>query len=211
MCRLLFISSKKEFNTSHHLNKFAEICSNSKEFQGHGWGCSYIINNEWIHYKNINPIWEDDLSKFAKTNRLIAHARSAFMDKDITIENNMPFVRDEYIFIFNGELHGVRLKSDGRTGADKIFNLIMRLNKNNMKNAIERTVRIINERSKYIKAMNFIIADKNHSYFSSLFNEDPDYFTLWMKEENDLNIVCSDPYLEEKDWIPISNNYIGEF
>ncbi len=63
MCRLLFIKSKTEFNISDHLKIFSEICKNSKEFQGHGWGCSYLVNNEWIHYKNIKPIWEDDTSQ----------------------------------------------------------------------------------------------------------------------------------------------------
>jgi hypothetical protein len=59
--------------------------------------------------------------------------------------------------------------------------------------------------------MNFIIADKNRTFISSLFNENPDYFTLWKKEDSDLKIVCSNPYLGEEGWIPISNNYIGEF
>jgi len=36
----------------------------------------------------------------------VAHARSAFEDKDIVVENNMPFTDGERVFIFNGELRG---------------------------------------------------------------------------------------------------------
>ncbi len=68
---------------------------------------------------------------FPTTKRLIVHARSAFQDKDIVVENNMPFYDDKYIFIFNGELNGVKIKSDGRIGAEKILillnDLIMRI------------------------------------------------------------------------------------
>jgi len=36
----------------------------------------------------------------------------------------MPFYRGERVFVFNGELRGVRLRVPGRIGAEKIFNLI---------------------------------------------------------------------------------------
>ena len=70
MCRLLFVQNKKQFNISEHLSKFASIAENSKEYQGHGWGCSYLDNYEWVHYKNIKPIWEDDIEQFGNSNRL---------------------------------------------------------------------------------------------------------------------------------------------
>ncbi len=44
----------------------------------------------------------------------------------------MPFYDDQFIFIFNGELRGVRIKADGRIGAEKIFNFIKRFNSDNM-------------------------------------------------------------------------------
>ena len=118
MCRLLYVNSKNKFSTAEFLSKFAEISKNSKEFQGHGWGCAYFQNGKWNYYKNVNPIWEDDLSQFGDSNRLIAHARSAFKDEGIAVENNMPFYDDKYIFIFNGELKGVKIKEDGKIGGN---------------------------------------------------------------------------------------------
>jgi glutamine amidotransferase len=182
MCRLLYIRSKEPFSIKNELQKFAHIAKQSKEYQGHGWGCAWIEGDQWKFYKNIQPIWEEDFDSFESTTILIAHARSAFRDKDIHIDNNMPFFRDNYIYIFNGELHGVKINETGKTGAEKIFNYILRFNKNNIHEAILKGVKIIKKRSRYIKAMNFIIADRNSAYVYSDFNEDPDYFTLNYKK-----------------------------
>ncbi len=211
MCRLLYIRSKKEFETKHYLEKFAEISKNSKEYQGHGWGCAYLVNGEWQHYKNISPIWEDDFNKFANTKRLIAHARSAFQDKDIIVENNMPFYDDKYIYIFNGELRGVRIKEEGRIGAEKIFNFIKKFDKGNAKAMLAKGVVQIKKRTKYLRAMNIIIAHKNDAVVSSNFSEDPDYFTMHYKNENGKTIICSDPFKNENGWGKIENNFTGVF
>ncbi len=211
MCRLLFVQNKKQFNIAEHLSKFAMIAKNSKEYQGHGWGCSYLVNNEWVHYKNIKPIWEDDPEQFGVTNRLVVHARSAFEDKDITVENNMPFHDDKYVFIFNGELRGVKIKAEGRIGAEKIFNFIKRFDKNGMALALPKGVGIINKRTNYIRAMNIIIAEKDKVYYSSLFNEDPDYFQMHYKRNDNELIICSEVYPDESGWYKIANKSNGVF
>ena len=211
MCRLLFVQNKKQFNIGEHLSKFASIAKNSKEYQGHGWGCSYLKNNEWVHYKNINPIWEDDIEQFGNSNRLIVHARSAFEDKDIVVENNMPFYDDKYVFIFNGELRGVKIKAEGRIGAEKIFNFIKRFDKAGMEQALPKGVNVIDKRSSYIRAMNIIIAEKDRVYYSSLFNEDEEYFQMHYKQGVDELIICSEVYPDESGWNKIDNNSNGVF
>lgn len=211
MCRLLFVESTTEFKIEDHLNIFAGICKNSKEFQGHGWGCSYLQNGNWEHYKNISPIWEDNLTQFPSSTRLIVHARSAFQDKDIRVENNMPFYDDENIFIFNGELHGVKIKAEGRIGAEKIFNFIKRFDNGDMNNALSKGVEIIIKRADYVKAMNIIIANKDQVFVSSNFNEEEEYFTMSYKKDDDQLIICSVPYPNENGWIKIENNFTGVF
>ena len=211
MCRLLFVQNKNEFSISEHLAKFALIAKNSKEYQGHGWGCSYLVNGDWIHYKNIRPIWEDDLRQFGNSNRLIVHARSAFEDKDIIVENNMPFYDDKYVFIFNGELHGVKIKADGRIGAEKIFNFIKRFNKNGMYESLQKGVDVISKHTSYIKAMNIIIAEKDKVYYSSLFNQDAEYFQMHYKQTDSELVICSEVYPNESGWNKIDNNSNGVF
>ncbi len=211
MCRLLFVQNKKEFGISEHLSNFSIIANSSREYQGHGWGCSYLVNDKWIHYKNINPIWEDDLEQFPNSKRLIVHARSAFEDKDIIIENNMPFNDDKYIFVFNGELRGVKIKADGRIGAEKIFNFIKRFDKDCMEKALPKGVEIVNKRTSYIRAMNIIIAEKDKVHYSSLYNEDEEYFQMHYKINDEELIICSEVYPNESGWSKINNNSSGVF
>ncbi|MDP3445415.1 MAG: class II glutamine amidotransferase [Ignavibacteria bacterium] len=210
MCRLLYVNSANQFEPSIYLKKFAEISKNSKEFQGHGWGCAYLQNGKWEYYKNVNPIWEDDFSKFPLTSRLIVHARSAFKDEGIVVENNMPFYDDKFVFIFNGELRGVKIKEEGRIGAEKIFNYIKRFYKGNTKEALAKGAEIINKKTSYIRAMNVILSDNGSSFVYSLFNEDEAYFTMHIKKENDLIVVCSEPFSGETGWEEIQNNSLTE-
>ncbi len=211
MCRLLYIDSEDEFSIEDYLSKFAGISKNSKEYQGHGWGISYIKDGKWKHYKNINPVWEDWLDQFGKTTRLIAHARSAFRDEEIVIENNMPFYDDKYVFIFNGELSGVRIKEEGRIGAEKIFNFIKRFDKGDIKVALSKGTEAIKKLTNYIRAMNIIIADQTSAYVYSYFNEDADYFTMSYLNTEGMKLVCSEQLPGLSGWTKIENNSLHEF
>jgi len=211
MCRLLYVNSRQEFQISDYLKNFADVAKSSREYQGHGWGVAFFQNSKWNHYKNIKPIWEDDFTQFGKSIRMIAHARSAFKDERVAVENNMPFYDDKYIFIFNGELRGVKIKESGRIGAEKIFNFIKRFEKGNATEALRKGTAIISKQSAYVKAMNIILTDDNAVYVYSQFNEDDDYFTMYRKIKNDSIMICSDPFNKKAEWEPIKNNSLTEF
>lgn len=211
MCRLLYVRSNKPFRMQTHLQRFTAICSSSKEYQGHGWGCAWQENGKWCSYKNINPIWEDNFTPFRTSTVLIAHARSAFRDRDIAIENNMPFLEDDVVFAFNGELHSVRIREQGKTGAHKIFNYIQRFNRFGLYGGLEKAVSLIGKQSTYIRAMNIILADPNQAVVATTFNEHPSYFTMYVKARNGQTIICSQPYAGENDWQPIANNTVKVF
>ncbi len=208
MCRLLLVKAETDFSITAELQRFAAIAEHSREFQGHGWGCSFLQNDEWHHYKNIKPIWKDDLNAFGESRLLVAHARSAFKDEGIVIENNMPFYDDRYVFIFNGELRGVKIAEQGRIGAEKVFNFIKRFDHGSMLEALARGTEIIRKRSKYVRAMNIIIAEKERSYIASFFNEDPDYFTLHATRTGDKRIVVSDPLAGGESWNKLPNGAV---
>jgi len=206
MCRLLAVKAERPFAVTPHLKKFALISRNSKEFQGHGWGCAFKDDQgDWKLYKNIHPIWEHDFVGFPATTLLVAHARSAFEDKDIVVENNMPFFDGRVVFIFNGELRGVRIRERGRIGAEKIFNFIKRFDTGDTRKALEKAVDVIKKRSKYIRAMNIIMVKDEAIYVSTSFNEDPEYFTMHYKEGAELTI-CSESYPFETGWQNLTNN-----
>jgi len=206
MCRILYARADAPFSITGLLRPFAAMARESREFQGHGWGCAWREDDGWRQYHNIQPVWEDDLEQFGETRLLLVHARSAFRDEGIVVENNMPFSDGESAFIFNGELRGVRIQSEGRIGAEKIYNYIRRFNKGDLCAATRRAVDIINKRSSYVRAMNLILSDGKQSCLSSGYSEDPQYFQMYRKQDVEIDLVCSRPLNEETDWNPIENH-----
>jgi glutamine amidotransferase len=208
MCRLLVVRSQDAFPPASHLEKFASIAKKSKEFQGHGWGCAWLDQaGLWQIYRNIRPVWEDDFSGIPSTTLLVAHARSAFEDKDIVVENNMPFSDGKAVFIFNGELRGVKIKEEGRIGAEKIFNFIRRFDSGDPLAALKKATAIIRNRTQYIRGMNIIMVKDRTIYLSTFFQGDPEYFTMHCKENREL-ILCSEPFPSEQGWMDIANDSV---
>ena len=167
MCRILHVRADTSFKISDWLQPFAQMSKSSREFQGHGWGCAWRDGENWHQYHDIRPVWEDDPEQFGSTRLLLVHARSAFRDEGIVVENNMPFSDGRSMFIFNGELRGVRIQSPGRIGAEKIYNYIRRFDKGDKLAATERAVDIIKKRSAYVRAMNLMLSDGERSYLST--------------------------------------------
>lgn len=210
MCRLLCIHSTQPIEVETHLNVFARLSRDSTEYQGHGWGCAWLEGGAWHLYHNINPIWEDDRPRIPDTHLFLAHARSAFRDEGICVENNMPFHDGTHVFIFNGELRGVRIKERGRIGAEKIFNYLKRFDKGDMLHAIQKGLEVIEKRTRYIRALNCIVASTNAAYVACRFNEDPDYFQLREKQTGQAHLVCSAPYPDEAGWRRIENGRVSK-
>ncbi len=211
MCRLLVVRSQEPFDSADHLAQFASIAKNSKEYQGHGWGCAWEDSQQyWQIYRNICPIWEDKFSQFPRTSFLVAHARSAFEDREIVVENNMPFSDGERVFIFNGELRGVKIREQGRIGAEKIFNFIRRFDSGDPFAALKRAVEILKHRTKYIRAMNIIMVKERRIYLSTYFTGDEEYFTMHYKEGPQL-VICSEAYPSEEGWQGIANETVREW
>jgi predicted glutamine amidotransferase len=211
MCRILCVHKPAPFSIADSIRAFARVAESSREYQGHGWGYSYWADGRWHHYHDIRPIWEDPITHKASANLLLVHARSAFRDEGIVVENNMPFHDDERIFVFNGELRGVRIKADGRIGAEKIFNFVKRFDKGDMHEALSRGVDVLHKRSRYVRAMNIIMASSQQVHVSSSFGEDPDYFQMCYRHTDEELTVCSDPLDDGPDWQEFPNAHTQSF
>jgi len=210
MCRLLLLYRPEGVDPNGHLPAFRELSRNSREYQGHGWGCAWLDGDQqWRLHHDIRPVWEDTQPVFPVTPLFIAHARGAFRDEGIAVENNMPFSDGENVFAFNGELRGVRIRAAGRIGAEKIFNHIKRFDRGDMGEAVARGVEVIQKRTRYVRAMNFFLANRNAVYIYSLFNEEPDYFRLRETEMDETKVICSDSYWgDQYAWKNIPNGTI---
>jgi len=206
MCRILYARGEAPFPISELLRPFAELARSSREYQGHGWGCAWREADGWRQYHDIRPIWEDEPENFGSTGLLLVHARSAFRDEGIRVENNMPFSDGRSVFIFNGELRGVRIQSEGRIGAEKIYNYIRRFDRGDLCAAAGKAVDMIHRRSAYVRAMNFILSDGEQSCLSTAYGEDPDYFQMHEKREPGMHLLCSEPFAADPGWSRIANH-----
>lgn len=193
MCRLLAVSSPQPFELRRYLEPFAEVARASTEYQGHGWGCGWMTPDGWRLYHDIAPVWEDPSPPRGRTRLLVAHARSAFRDEGIEVRNNMPFTDGRSLFLFNGELRGVRMKEEGRIGAEKVFNFIRRFDRGDMAEAMRKGLAIIERRTRYVRAMNIIIADADAIRVTNRFNDSPEYFQMHVSAQPQRLVLCSDP------------------
>lgn len=119
----------------------------------------------------------------------------------------MPFTDGKRVFIFNGELRGVRIREEGRIGAEKLFNFIRRFDTGDLSGALQKAVAIIRNRTRSIKAMNIILVKGRSIYLSTFFTADEEYFTMRYREEPEL-VICSEPYPDEEDWKRIPNETV---
>ena len=121
----------------------------------------------------------------------------------------MPFFDGRHVFIFNGELQGVRIREQGRIGAEKIFNYVKRFDEKNMFESMRRGVKVIEKRTRYVRAMNFIMASLDSTYLATAYGENPGYFQLHRRRDAEMDRVCSAAYPGEQDWQVIDNHTIA--
>lgn len=188
MCRLLVVRAEQPFDPLPWIEAFGDRCRESREYQGHGWGAAWWQDRKdrrpgWEGRRWLEPVWEgrEGAGEVGPTRLLVVHARSAFRDEGIVVENNMPFVEDGLAFAFNGELRGVRLSAPGATGAAKLFHLLRRFREadGDPGRALERLDRVVGARSDYVRALNLLVSDGRDVWLHGRHSEDPDYFTLW--------------------------------
>jgi glutamine amidotransferase len=211
MCRLLAVRDAEPFAIPGQLRALAAIARHSREYQGDGWGCAWLDDERWHVYRSIAPIWEGRLDRFGETRLLVAHARSAFRNEGVAVENNMPFIEDDVAFVFNGELRGVRLNAPGRIGAEKLFHVIRKFGGSRDTERLGRAVEIVARRTAYVRAMNVVMGTRDGMRVVSRFGEDPDYFTMHLKRNGARLVVCSEPFPDDDGWQPIANGSVLEF
>ncbi len=205
MCRLLAVKDRQPFAIAPLLDAFAAMAKSSPEYQGDGWGCAWRDGTGWRVYHSLAPVWDDDLRGFGETSLLVAHARSAFRNEGIVVENNMPFAADGLAFAFNGELHGVRIRETGRIGAEKVFNTIRRLTSGDLRAGVARAAAVIRARSRYVRAMNVVLCDGERIVAHSSFAERHEYFTVHVAARDGRVALCSEPLPGEDGWRPMDN------
>ncbi len=197
MCRWMIWEASCERDWTCMVERFAQQCRQSPEYQGDGWG--YVLwrrtDDTGTWYRSERPIWEDGARGEIPAGRcLLVHARSAFGMETLGSGNNMPFGGGGRAFAFNGELSGVRLGVPGATGAHRIHHLLERME--GFERGPERVVDLLEARSRTIKAMNMVGTDWPRSFWVySRYSERPEYFSLYQWQEEGFRGVASVPLL----------------
>lgn len=210
MCRLLVVRDDAPFEPGPLLRQFATAARASREYQGDGWGCSWLGADGWRHHRSLVPIWDDGLDVAEPTTLLVAHARSAFRNEGIAIENNMPFVDGATVFAMNGELRGVRIAEQGSIGAAKLFRFLGRLGAFQSPGDLARGLDVVTARTRYVRAMNLVVSDGRGVLVANRFSEDPEYFTLRKTVRGRRRMVASDPIDQQADWEPLGHGVVME-
>ncbi len=215
MCRLLALRADEPIELGAWLPLFAEACRTSKEYQGHGWGVAWRENGGWRRYRSVRPIWEDAAPSLPRSTVFVVHARSAFRNEGIVVENNMPFLGDDLAFAFNGELRGVRLSAPGATGAAKLMHLLERFRgvpDADPGAALTRLADVVRRRTEYVRALNVVAGLGEDVWLHNEYSEDPEYFTLHeartTMEAVAMDVACSEALEgpgETLAWRPLGN------
>ncbi|VVA44172.1 conserved exported hypothetical protein [Candidatus Roizmanbacteria bacterium] len=200
MCRFLLCKSKQFISPKKILGSFAEMAEKSKAFdgdwQGDGWGFSWLENNKWQEYKSLKPIWKEkgEFSKFPDSNIFSIHARSAsFPQHKNNIDFNQPFISESYSYVFNGLLKGVTLSLPGDIGAQKIWSLLnVYLKKINLTQSLYKVTDILKKNSRNILALNIGVAGKNTISAYCHFTAHPNYYSLQYSDNSNIKIICSE-------------------
>ena len=167
------------------------------DWQGDGWGISWLDGNDWQSYKSVKPIWEDsarDTLLFSSKIFLI-HARSAsFPQHKNNKEYNQPFINAKEAFVFNGLIKGVSLHLPGIVGSQKIWSLLQKkLLITSPEKALKETLRIITKNSKTVQALNMGIADKDNIYALCYYSIHTNYYSLHYSKTDESSIISSEP------------------
>lgn len=202
MCRFALIKSKNKIRPQEILCKFAAMAKKSRaydgDWQGDGWGISWLDDKNWQVKKSLKPIWEDEsiFDQFPATHIFIIHARSAsFPEHKGLIEYNEPFVNNKVAFVFNGRIRRVRFSKNipGKIGAQKIFFILNRLLKKNKPLVVlQKFAGLLKDNVRDPQACNIGLSDKQNIYALNIYNNHPEYYTLHYFNTPDLKIICSE-------------------
>jgi hypothetical protein len=203
MCRFLLYNSAEKKDINPLMNDFSQMCKDSKNFQGDGWGVIYKDGDELILHRSLNPIWEDDFelpnTEFALFHARFAHGASTKGD----VENNQPFHKDGSLFVFNGLLRRVSLDIPGKIGAEKVLNFVLQ---EGVENAVSEMV----EHSALVKSINFLLIQGQTCIANCYHSIDPEYFEL-RKYQSDEELLITSYDLPSWDFDRIKHGEVQEF
>ena len=176
MCRMIAFSNKNDISTLHIFDRLKESAKyGSHSPHSDGWGV-YLKDNDGriFCYKNTIPAYEDNFEDF-KSSIGIFHARKASKNLKKGILQLHPIFQDDIIFSHNGTVKITEINNPFSLDSYELLKNIKNFDSfynlaKNVKNFYDRYT---------FTAINFFMIRNRTLYALQLYNEDPDYYTLW--------------------------------
>lgn len=204
MCRFLLIKSEKKRKMGKILHEFTDMAKESRtedgDWQEDGWGVSWREKNKWKLFKSLSPIWEEKekFDDIPETNLLVVHARSASFEKHKgKLDYNQPYIDDDFSFVFNGLLMGVKTERrvEGEIGAQKIWTLLKEeLDDEEPSTALKKVHSFLKKSSKKINGLNIGLSDGKNIFALCGRHEVNGYFTLKRFVKDDFSMISSEEF-----------------
>lgn len=239
MCRLLAMTSNMETELKFSFEKLCEVAK--KNSHEHGWGIAWLENGELRLEKDKEPIWESErassLIRDIRSKLIVVHARKNSSQKPLKVRSH-PFLHEalgeQWIFAHNGTIkcpepinHTPESDVDSEIFFCYFLDVLEQVSDQYRFETEEELVlealRKSMEKTKIVKALNFILASKHNLYVARLYETNPHYYTLkylkrsWKSEvgerlgkrPEEVATVFSSEELSEEPWTQLANGEIG--
>lgn len=221
MSRFIFINKKQRFDIEENLKAFAALSEDNPtpegNWQGDGWGISWVDPYlKWRDYRTFISIWKNTefMHIFMPSNTFLLHVRTLEVAEEyISEEHNLPYSTDELTFVFDGELTSTEAIKESQLPADRIWEKIKSLNRENLESEFRQLCESIDLEKENLKAANLVLSDKNNLYVYNKYNPEFEYYYQIKFVTNEEKIIFSSQEmsienLQITDWQKMQN---GEY
>ena len=206
MCRFLLLHAQETDAVHQVAQAFAQMCQHSTgpegSAQGDGWGVAWRHDDgQWRLHRSVAPIWTETqvLQQLPLTRHVVVHARRAsFARHQGEVLYNQPYLWENYAFVFNGFVKGVKLRQPvpGTIGAEKIWYLVRQQLQRGAApaDALERVYTLLSRHSRELRACNMGLHNGQELV---VYNGNPSatpYYDLHHVYQTGLRMIGSEPF-----------------
>jgi glutamine amidotransferase len=211
MCRMLAFASAEPKDVAPYLAHLARFCESGNlvaRWEKHpggnhpdGWGIAYRLGDEIRTVKSGKPAAGDPLLSriSARTDRFIGHVRFASNPETVNAENSHPFAWKGIALAHNGTFYGkIGQEGEARNVSDTLVFLELlaeRWEERTLPGLAATLREMLSDAGRVGKysAANLLIASGERLFALRRFRRNGDYYTLFVRGENDATVVASQP------------------
>lgn len=210
MCRMISLISTKKVSARPYFEALTEQALHGK-YSPHrnGWGVAIYDDEHFLLKKSSNPIWESPAFD-EKGKIIILHARKTTSRK-LAVSFSHPFTFSlkgkDWAFAHNGAIKNF-FENSCEIDTQFYAEILMKeLKKNNVVEAMEKTIFFIKSQGYEYTSLNSFLTDGRHLYAFRILEEDnDDYHSIFYKRSSEFVVMSTEPF--GNGWSKLNN---GEY